>query len=450
MRQNAPIDDNLEFFGIDERESKILNDNKDVILGILDGVLDRFYVHVAAFPETTRYFKDKSHMAHAKAMQLRHWEIITSGRFDEGYRDSVTRIGETHQRIGLDPDFYIGGYSFLIAAVNKEIATRIRNGLLGGNAERTRLIGLQGAITRAAMLDMSIVISVYLKAGERKRHETLGALATAFEGSVGPIVDAVDEAADRLQRASETLSASAEQTANQTSAVAAASDETMANVQTVATATEELAASVGEISRQVADSHRLSEEAVREATDTNDKVHNLAVTAQKVGDIVKLISDIADQTNLLALNATIEAARAGEAGKGFAVVASEVKALASQTARATDEISQQIGLIQSATDDTVGAIQRIADTIQKMNKTATAIASAVDEQNAATQEISRNVHEAHHGTRSVADNVEGVSRATMETGETSATVLQSANALADQSGALKAEVAKFITTIRTA
>lgn len=450
MRQDASIDSSLDFFCIDEKVSKLLSDNKEVILTILDGVLDRFYVHVAAFPETKRYFKDKSHMAHAKAMQLRHWEIIAGGRFDEGYRDSVTRIGETHQRIGLDPDFYIGGYSFLIAAVNEEIATRIRGGLLGGSAGRARLISLQGAITRAAMLDMSIVISVYLQAGERKRHETLGTLATAFEGSVGPIVDAVDEAADRLQRASETLSASAEQTANQTSAVAAASDETMANVQTVATATEELAASVGEISRQVADSRRLSEEAVREATDSNDKVHNLAVTAQKVGDIVKLISDIADQTNLLALNATIEAARAGEAGKGFAVVAAEVKALASQTAGATDEISQQIGLIQSATDDTVGAIQRIADTIQKMNRTATAIASAVDEQNAATQEISRNVHEAHHGTRSVADNVDGVSRATMETGETSVTVLQSANALADQSGALKAEVTKFMTTIRTA
>jgi methyl-accepting chemotaxis protein len=285
---------------------------------------------------------------------------------------------------------------------------------------------------------------------EAERRQAMLDLADRFENSVGGVVKAVTSAATELQATAQSMSATAEQTTRQSSAVAAASEETTQNVQTVASATEELSASIGEISNQVAESTKIVGEAVSQAHGTNDKVQGLAEAAQKIGDVVRLINDIAGQTNLLALNATIEAARAGEAGKGFAVVASEVKTLATQTARATEEIAGQVRAIQEATESSAVAIGDITKTIGRVSEISTAIASAVEEQGAATQEISRNVQQAAQGTQEVSANIGGVTGAASQTGQAAGEVLSAASELGKNGETLRAQVEEFLRTVRAA
>jgi methyl-accepting chemotaxis protein len=211
-----------------------------------------------------------------------------------------------------------------------------------------------------------------------------------------------------------------------------------------------MSASVTEISRQVHDSSRIAGEAVRQAERTDARINELSLAAGRIGDVVKLITEIAEQTNLLALNATIEAARAGESGRGFAVVASEVKALAAQTAKATDEISVQINGMQAATLDSVEAIKEISTTISRIADIASTIAATVEEQGAATAEIARNVSEAAKGTAEVAEKITQVNRGASATGSASAQVLASARSLSKESGSLKTEVENFLSTVRAA
>jgi methyl-accepting chemotaxis protein len=275
-------------------------------------------------------------------------------------------------------------------------------------------------------------------------------LADEFEGAIGEIVETVSSASTELEASAGTLTATAERSQKLTKMVAAASENASTNVQSVASATEEMSSSVNEISRQVQDSARIAREAVEQAGKTNDRVGELAKAAARIGDVVELINTIAGQTNLLALNATIEAARAGEAGRGFAVVASEVKALAQQTAKATGEISQQIGGIQSATADSVAAIREIGDTIGRMSEIASTIAAAVEQQGAATQEISRNVQLAAQGTQQVSSNITDVKRGASETGSASSQVLHAAQSLSSDSNRLKLEVGKFLNSVRAA
>jgi methyl-accepting chemotaxis protein len=288
------------------------------------------------------------------------------------------------------------------------------------------------------------------QARQIERGKTMEAAVVAFDKIIGEVVGAVSSAATELQSTAQSMSATAEQTTRQSGAVAAASEETTANVQTVAAATEELSASIGEITSQVTESSRIVNDAVAQVSDTNAKVQGLSGAAQKIGDVVRLINDIAGQTNLLALNATIEAARAGEAGKGFAVVASEVKTLATQTAKATEEIAGQVRAIQEATASSVDAIENITKTIARVSEISTAIASAVEEQGAATQEISRNVQQAASGTQEVSQNIAGVTEAAHQTGSAAGQVLESAGELARHGASLKTEVDVFLRTVRAA
>jgi methyl-accepting chemotaxis protein len=282
------------------------------------------------------------------------------------------------------------------------------------------------------------------------KRAAMAKLADDFQAVVGSIVQAVSASAGKVNASSTAMAGTAEETARQAVAVAAASEQASTNVQTVAAATDELTASVSEIGRQVEQSTRISSQAVSEAAATTTAIRGLAEMAQKVDSVVKIINDIAGQTNLLALNATIEAARAGDAGKGFAVVASEVKALANQTAQATEEISAQIGAMQAATHDSVSRIEAIGKTIGEINHIATTIASAVEQQSAATQEIARNVQQAAAGTGEVSSNIAGVSHAAGETGS-AATQVQAASAeLAKQGEALRVEVGRFLAKIRSA
>ena len=282
------------------------------------------------------------------------------------------------------------------------------------------------------------------------RAKAVDKLTGDFDADVTMVLKTVSSAATEMQATASSMTATAEETSRQSTTVAAASEQASTNVQTVAAAAEELSASISEITRQVAQSAQIAGKAVNDAEQTNAQIQGLAEAAQKIGDVVNLISDIASQTNLLALNATIEAARAGEAGKGFAVVASEVKNLATQTAKATEDITGQITGIQNATRDAVGAIQLIGQTIGKINEIATTIASAVEEQGAATQEIARNVQQAAAGTNEVSANISGVTEAAASTGAAASQVLGAAGELSQQSEGLRAKVETFLAAVKAA
>jgi methyl-accepting chemotaxis protein len=286
-------------------------------------------------------------------------------------------------------------------------------------------------------------------AGAARRAELIR-FADDFEGAVGVIVSNVAASAGELESAAATLTRTAETTETLSGRVAGASEEASSNMQSVATATEELSLSVGEIGRQVETSSRIADSAVQQARQTDVRIAELSRAAQRIGDVVNLITAIAEQTNLLALNATIEAARAGDAGRGFAVVASEVKSLASQTAKATDEISAQIAGMQNATQESVTAIKQIGATIGQISGIASEIASAVSQQSAATKEIAQNVQRVAHGTQQVAGNITEVNRGATETGVASEQVLNSAQTLSSESTRLRAELDRFMQNIRAA
>ncbi|MBW7962223.1 methyl-accepting chemotaxis protein [Bradyrhizobium sp. BR 10261] len=303
------------------------------------------------------------------------------------------------------------------------------------------------ALIAKKLADEAVARDAEAQIARSRRVETI---TRNFEAMVGEIVNTVSSAATELEASAGTLNTTADRSKVLSMAVADASNEASANVQSVASATEELTSSVHEISRQVQESARIAGDAVEQASRTNERVSELSQAAGRIGDVVELIDSIASQTNLLALNATIEAARAGDSGRGFAVVASEVKALAQQTAKATEEIRQQITSVQSATQESVGAIREISGTIEKLSEISSAIAAAVEEQGAATQEIARNVQQAANGTQQVSANVTDVRHGASETGSASSHVLATAQLLAADSGRLKLEVGKFLEDMRAA
>jgi methyl-accepting chemotaxis protein len=285
---------------------------------------------------------------------------------------------------------------------------------------------------------------------DAEKRKSMMDLASKFEASVQAVVGDVIRDANEMQGTAQGMSRTASQASDRSKAVAMASQEASANVQTVASAAEELSASISEITQRVGQAAQIADKAAADGQRTNETVQGLAVAAHKIGEVIGLINDIASQTNLLALNATIEAARAGEAGKGFAVVASEVKSLASQTAKATEEISAQINAIQAETQQVVENIQSIRSTIMEVNEISSSIAVAVEQQGAATQEIASSVQKAASGTNQVSQNIADVTAATTETGEKATMVLESSDRLGRKLQALQAEVSSFLAGVRAA
>ncbi|WP_431860866.1 methyl-accepting chemotaxis protein [Azospirillum sp.] len=345
----------------------------------------------------------------------------------------ITLISTVMDRLAandLDTEVPMVGRRDAIGAMARAVEVFKRNAL-----EMRRMAAREEEMTRQAA---------------EERAAAMRRMADNFERQVGGVIGTVSAEAARVEEQARTMAQAAEQTDKLASTVAAATEQTSANVQTVASASEELSSSIDEISRQVGESSRVAADAVSLARRANDKVSGLAEAAQKIGAVVELINGIASQTNLLALNATIEAARAGEAGKGFAVVASEVKALASQTAKATEEIAAQVSGVQDATTEAVEEILGVAKVIEHVSEIATTIASAIEEQGAATKEIARGIQQAAAGTREVAATIAGVSHAADEGGAAAKDLLNRAHVLASQGEALNQEVSAFLGTVRSA
>ncbi len=398
----------MRFMRIDDRTGELLRELWTTVEPGLPDILEGFYQHITREPQLARIIG--SDIPRLKSAQGSHWRRLFNGRFDNEYLQGVRTIGLIHNKIGLEPRWYIGGYNFVLSRLAVLATDKYR-------WKREHLSDVLTALNCAVMLDMDIAISVYQEAMLAERQSQQSKIAAAideFDGQMKVVLKAVSGSGAQLQGVANALAASAEKSTYQATSVAAASEEASENVQAVAAATEELTSSVNEICRQVTETTKATRDAVAQADRSGATMQSLAEAAQRIGDVVKLISSVAGQTNLLALNATIEAARAGEAGRGFAVVAQEVKALAAQTAMATEEISRQILAIQEATKESVSSIQGIGATIATVNEIAAATAAAVEEQGTATApklraisrklreapgRVSRNVSEVRPGSR---------------------------------------------------
>lgn len=436
-----PANDNTErlrFMGITGETTRLLREFWPVVVPHLPDILTGFYNHAASIPKLAGLVSDQ--VPRLKKAQETHWERLFTSGFSESYFEGVRTIGWVHNKINLEPRWYIGGYNYVLSRL-ADIAIQ------SNRWSPAKAKAIMEAVNSAVMLDMDVAISTYQEsflADRAKREKALDVLMADFEAKSSELAGMVAAAANQLQSTAKSMSGIAGQANDQITTVTASAEEASSNVQAVAAAAEELSSSVAEISRQVEQSSSIASTAVAEAQRTNTIVNSLAQGASKIGDIVELINAIASQTNLLALNATIEAARAGDAGKGFAVVAAEVKNLANQTAKATDEIGKQIGAIQSATGEAVIAIQGIGKVIGEISETSVAIAAGVDSQGQATRDIARNIQEIAIGTRDVTVNITGVSQGASETGEAALQVLDAAEGLSRQATQLSDDVKNFI------
>lgn len=433
-------DARLKFLMINEATQGWLKQAKTVVLPKLPDILDKFYDHVGQLPQLRALFGDGSRISQIKNIQQQHWSNLFNGTFDESYMQQVQTIGKTHERVNLEPRYYLGGYCLTL---NELVAVLVKKYWW----KPTQLVHMLQSVNKGIFFDMDLAISVYNDTVRQTAADTLNTHAKGFEASVMGLVQQVAAMASQMESAAEGMVSNADKSSDQSLTVSAACEQATQSVQMVSASAEELTNAIREISSQVAQSAKMASHAVQEAKKTNSTVQSLVEASQKIGDIVKLINSIASQTNLLALNATIEAASAGEAGKGFAVVASEVKTLASQTAQATEEIAAQIQAIQTQTELAVQAIQSISTTIVEINDIQNTIASAVEEQSAATNEISRSVQQAALGTQEVSRNMVGVSQATTDTGRAANEVLNSANELTHQADSLTQQVNHFLSQI---
>jgi len=433
----------LKFAEIDHDTIATLKKLWPVIEPCLDDVLSAFYVHV----KSHRVLADLvgNMQPQLVSAQKCHWGKLFNNGFDADYRESINRIGHVHCRIGLEPRWYIAGYKFVLARLHSLIIRKYKRPFHD-------LAKLVNDVTAAVMLDMDLAISTYEekllqeKAEQAERQNR--AIETFHRNVEQPLVN-VDEGARMIADGAGELTRVSRSAQEQVGDAGTVSTESKLSVQTVASATEELSSSIQEISKQITGASRIASQAAGGTEQSSQQVASLAGAAQKIGDVVGLIHAIAEQTNLLALNATIEAARAGDAGRGFAVVASEVKTLAEQTARATDDISQQVAEIQESTESAVGSIKSISDVVKQLDEMTASIAAAVEEQGAATQEISQSIQTVASGAETLDENIGGVGQAIETTDRAANDFLNAADRMNSSAKKISHEIRDFFEVLRT-
>ncbi|WP_417690649.1 methyl-accepting chemotaxis protein [Roseibium sp.] len=395
-------EEQLAFYQITSADLEIAKTVWPKIDKLLPQLLADFYRHVKKVPHLDEMIGDKE--AGLVTAQIKHWGELFSSGLSEAYFANSAKIGHAHVRIGLHPTWYIGGYSFVITRLSEVLGTS--NRFSGPRVARQIAV-----ISKLIYLDMDVALSTYHDEMMRladKREQDIRAAIGDFDSIMGEAMGTLGEASNALAGTASSLGGVTEQVNTKVTHMDEGSQQTARTMTSSAAATEEMSGAIVEIGRQATLSSDIAREAVEGATRTNSSMRTLSDAADKVGSVIGLISEIAEQTNLLALNATIEAARAGEMGKGFAVVAAEVKELASQTTKATEEITQQVANIQQATKQSVSDIEQITETIAKVSEIATNIASAVEEQTTATNEISQNVQFAAQSSSEFTDGISSV------------------------------------------
>ncbi|MEM9630934.1 MAG: globin-coupled sensor protein [Pseudomonadota bacterium] len=439
--QNNNLNERLKFLRLSEDDRAMARSLWPAIEKELPEILKAFYAHVDTVPHLAALVgEQQSRLVKA---QLAHWKTLFFEGTSRNYLERSERIGLAHVRIGLDPSWYIGGYSFALTHLTHVLMKK----RFMSKGKRTDAINV---VTKLVMLDMDLAISTYhekMVADAVEREEQLKEAIANFEDALGGAVGALGTASEDLEISSSSLRQETVAIGERMFKMDSSSAETASGVQSSATATEEMSASITEIGRQAGQSREMAQKAVEGAQSTNESVTKLAGFADQVGSVIGLISDIAEQTNLLALNATIEAARAGEMGKGFAVVAAEVKELASQTTKATEEITDQIASIQQATRESVHEIEGITSTIGALSEIATSIASAVEQQSSATAEISSNVQIAAQGTQAFTDEISAVRGSVDSVEGTVGTIQDMSSSLKDQAARLGDEADRFFRKI---
>ncbi len=447
--ESLQTEDRLSFFVIDEMTAAQVREFKPVVERNLPAILDVFYAQVMTVPQLAQMFVSEARVAHARAAQSRHWLKLFSGTFDPDYFESIQNIGRVHNRLGLEPRWYIGGYATALGELHR---LAVRHCLKGwrASAATDKAAGLIQAIDKVVMLDMELAISVYLDEQANDFHKRLESLSNQFQDSITGVSTSLLESAGTLSGKSSDMNALSGTSLDRAAKATQGAERASQNVQSVASAAEEMSASISEISHQVSESNSIAVEAAQTVNNTMETVEALNHAAEKITGVVSLIQDIAEQTNLLALNATIEAARAGEAGKGFAVVASEVKTLANQTSNATDEISEQVTNMQRVASQTKSSIENIAASMSKVEDSSSAISAAVEEQDAVTREISQSAAEAHRGAADALEAIHLVEEAVRQSVEMAAEVSGSSSNVTSQASQLQQQSEQFITKIRTA
>jgi len=435
--------DKLAYFSIGSGAKAQLKNFWPVFEEMMPELLDDFYANAQRWPQLRERLSNGVDIDRLKKAQAAHWRRLFDGDLDEGYVEKVREVGQAHARIGLDPSWYIGSYSFVLSWITERVTPLFKK-------KPQDLSAMLQAVSRAIFLDMDLSIEIYGQQTKLREEARMKALAEKFETGARNIIESLSSASAQVQSSADTLMSTAGRTKAQANTVAQASADTTSNVQSVASAAEELTQSIKEIAVQVSKAQEVSAQAVRHADTSNASIQGLTAAGEKIGEVVSMINDVTAQTNLLVLNATIEAARAGEAGKGFAVVAAEVKALANQTAEATKEIATQIAAMQEQINGSAETINLIGRIIGEVSEVSTTIAAAVEQQDAATHEIARGVNTVANETQGVSKNVSDVIGAAELTGTAAEQLIGASEELSRQGAALKDEISAFLTEVRAA